>query len=116
MFNIIIIGGEDAPSYEFFREKCIKLLKGKAKSGERIRILTIGDEYVTKFASQYGIETKTFYCNWKSDGKDALYNRNKAIMSEANAILYFSTDKKDLNFLFQYAIIKKIICRRIKIE
>ena len=61
MFNVIIIGGENIPNYEIFQKECIYYLRDKAKKGERIRILTIGDSYIDKFASTFVIETKTFY-------------------------------------------------------
>ena len=116
MFSIIIIGGENVPDYKVFQDKCIQLLRNKVNSGERIRILTIGDEYITKFSSTFGIETKTFVCDFRKYGKDALAVRNKAILSEANAILYFNSGKKDLTNLYEYASKYKLNRRNIKIE
>ena len=104
MFNVIIIGGENIPSYDVFQRECIKFLRGKAESGERIRILSTGDEYVTKFCYMFGIETKTIYCDWKRNGRAALAVRNKAIVAEANAIIYFDSNKKDLDMLYDYAL------------
>jgi hypothetical protein len=116
MFSIIIIGGENVPNYKTFQDKCVQLLRNKAESGERIRILSIGDEYVNKFASTFGIETKVFTCDWRKHGKDALAIRNKSILSEANAILYFNSGKKDLTSLYEYASKFEINRRNINIE
>ena len=103
MFSIIIIGGESTENYGKFEKKCAQLLRNKAASGERIRILTIGDEYVEKFAAKFGIETKLFPTEWKQHGKSASFVRNKKIVSEADAILYFDYNKKDLDTLYDYA-------------
>lgn len=116
MFNIIIIGGENAPSYESFQKKCIQLLRSKAESGERIRILTIGDEYVDTFSSKFGIETKKYNCDWIKNGKTALFSRNKEIVSDANAILYFDSGKNDLTNLYEYAKKRKLDARRVNVE
>ena len=103
MFSIIIIGGENTENYVKFEKKCAQLLRKKAESGERIRILTTGDEYVEKFATKFGIETKFFPTEWKQEGKSASFVRNKKIVSEADAILYFDYNKKDFNTLYDYA-------------
>ena len=113
MFNIAIIGGENTNNYKFFQEKCINLLRNKAKSGEGIRILTIGDDYVDAFANRFSIETKTYYCDWNTLGKEALKDRNRRIINDCDAVLYFDTGKRDLNYLFQYAIYKNKINRHV---
>lgn len=113
MFNIAIIGGENTNNYKYFQEKCINLLRNKGKSGEGIRILSIGDEFVDFFANRFGIETKIYYCNWTDLGREALKDRNRRIINEADAVLYFDTGKKDLNYLFQYAIYKNKTNRHV---
>ena len=116
MFNVIIIGGENIPNYEIFQKECIYYLRDKAKKGERIRILTIGDSYIDKFASTFGIETKTFYCDWRKHGTSALAVRNKDIAAEADAIIYFDSNKKDLDTLFEYVIKSGLPYRRKEIS
>lgn len=116
MFNVIIIGGENIPDYEVFQKECAYYLRDKAKSGERIRILTIGDSYVDKFASTFGIETQTFHCDWRKHGTSALAVRNKDIIAEADAIIYFDSNKKDLDNLFDYVIKAGLPYRRKEIS
>jgi len=116
MFNVIIIGGEYTSDYDFFMERCIKLLRDKAKSGEGITIYTTGDEFVEKFASQFHIDMKKFNTNWELHGKDALKVRNGEILKDANALIYFNTGKKDNECLYNYALKQGINCRQIKIK
>ena len=116
MFNVIIIGGENIPDYGLFQKECIKFLRNKAESGERIRILTIGDQYVDKFASNFGIETQTFTCDWRKHGTSALAVRNKELVSAGDAIIYFDSDKKDLANLFDYATKSGLRNRRMEIS
>ncbi len=116
MFSVIILGGENVQSYKTFEEKCIKLLRNKAESGERIRILSVGDLYVDNFSSKFGIETKTFYCDWRKFGKSAIYERNKDIVNEADAIIYFDSNIRTLNSLYELAKKNNINSRRIEIR
>lgn len=116
MFNVIIIGGDSIPTYEKFQSECIKFLRVKAESGEHIRILSIGDDFVNKFAVTFGIEVKTFNCDWLKYGKTSIYMRNKEIVSEANAIIYFDSNKKDLANLYDYATKCGLNHRRVEIS
>ena len=116
MFNVIIIGGENVPTYEIFQRECIKFLRSKAESGERIRILSTGDEYIDMFASKFGIETKKFTCDWLKYNKSAIFVRNKALVSEADAIIYFDSDRKDLANLYDYATKSGLHNRRVEIK
>lgn len=116
MFNVIIIGGENIPDYGIFQKECAYYLRDKAKSGERIRILTVGDTYIDKFASTFGIETKTFICDWRKYGTSALAVRNKDMIEEADAIIYFDSNKKDLDNLFDYVTKSGIPFRRKEIS
>lgn len=117
MFNVIIIGAKETDNYEFFKEKTIRLLKNKASSGEYITILTIGDDYVTKFAERYKITTQFFGTNWSSYGKEALKYRNESMLQKADAIIFFENNKKDLNMIYNQALkTNRIICKKIKVE
>lgn len=100
MFNVIIIGGEDTLDYNFFQERCIYYLRKKAESGEGITIFTTGDDFVETFATRFHINTKTFRCDWKLNGSNAIKVRNDAIIENANAIIYFDNGKKDCECLY----------------
>ena len=113
MFNVAIIGGENTPDYQFFQDKCIYYLKSKVKEGEYIRILTIGDKYVDIFANKYGIETKQYNVAWtKKKDLTPLNNRNKELINDADAIIYFDTNRKSLEHIYKLASDKPSILRR----
>lgn len=115
MFNIIVIGGEDSGNYEFFKSKMIYYLRNKAKSGEGITIFTTGDEYVDKFTKRYGIDVKFFVTDWKTYGKNALKERNEAILKDANAIVFFQNHKKDFETLYDMASKRGILSRSVDV-
>ena len=116
MFNVIIIGAEDTNNYNFFKEKTIKFLSRKAKSGEGITIYTTGDEYIDTFSKRFGIDERVFYTDWKSNGKDALKIRDNEILETANAIIFFQNNKKDFNTLFDQARKKNLPFRLVTVD
>lgn len=113
MFKVAIIGGESTGKYEPFREKCIHLLKNKAKSGEGITIYTTGDEYVDKFAGRYGIDVRIFYTDWAKNGKNALKERNDRILESCDALVLFNNGIKSDEILYTMAKEKGVPCRKI---
>ena len=112
MFNVIIVGGDNVEDKKKFFTKCVYYLKPKVESGEQIRILTIGEESVLMFAQKAHIETKQYICDWKKYGNGAINQRNREIMKDADAIIYFGTSNKDLDYLYNYAKIKNKLMRR----
>lgn len=114
MFNVAIVGGEGMGNYPFFETKCINILRNKAKSGEGITLFTTGDEFVTKFATKFGITVHTFYTEWNKYGKNALKMRNEALLTNCNAIISFDDAIKDTQILTKMAIDKGIQNRFIK--
>lgn len=115
MFNVVIIGGEDCGNYEFFKQKVIQLTKEKART-EGMTIYTTGDEYVKQLSQKYYIDTYFIECDWNTYGKDALKKRNERLLSDADALIYFDTNKKDFNIIYEIAKSKNIPCRRIAID
>lgn len=93
MFNVAIIGSDAAGSYKFFREKCAYYLSGKAKEGITI-LATEEHEYISKFASEFGINIQYFYTDWKSYGRSALKERNKQLISNSSAVIHFDDGLK----------------------
>ena len=68
------------------------------------------------FAERFGINTKTFNCQWEIYGKESYKYRNNEILKDANAVIYFDTGKKDLAALYKYAHSKKIPVKYIKLD
>lgn len=113
MFRVAIIGGENTANYEYFQSKCIFYLKRKAKEGGGITILTTGDEYVERFAKRYNIDTQFFVTNWKTNGKDALKERNKELLENCDALIYFNDSIKDNQIIYDMAQKKGIQSRKV---
>lgn len=116
MFKVIIIGGEKTGDYSFFKEKCIFYLKEKGKSGDGITIYSIGDEFINRFATKYGIDIQYFFTDWKKDGKNAIAKRNELMLSSANALIAFDDNTSEMRFLISEAKKKKILVRVVKKE
>lgn len=115
MFNIAIIGGESTEDYTFFKNKCIHFLSKKAKEGGGITIYSFGDEFVTKFSSDYRINLYTLYVDWKTYGKDALKERVLRMADACDGIILFEgTNKKSDSYIKTVATEKNIPIRVVK--
>lgn len=101
MFNVAIINGEECPSYEGFKEKCINLLSKKAEQGENIVLYSSGDSFVDRFAKEFGIVTMTIFCDWKRDGKNALKYWCENIAKACDAVVFFDDGKQRYNYLLK---------------
>jgi hypothetical protein len=99
MFKVIITGGENFGDYNTFERKCINCLKNKAREGNGIIIYTTGDAYNNKFAKKFGINVREFNANFTKDGNNALFERNKQMLSDADAAIIFNDDLNDTKFL-----------------
>ena len=113
MFKVAIIGGESTGNYDFFKEKCIHLLKNKAQSGQGITIYTTGDRFVDKFSARYGIDVRTFYTDWGRNGKNALKERNEKMLETCDALVLFDNDIKADQILYNMAKESGMACRKI---
>ncbi len=110
MFKVAIIGGERTGDYPKFKEKCINLLRNKAKEGG-IMIYTIGDKYVEAFAERYGIDYVFFPCDFQTFGRDALKYRAENLLKDADALIAFSKQIKDVDMIVRLANEKGIPVR-----
>jgi hypothetical protein len=112
MFKVAIVGGESTGNYDLFKDKCIHLLRNKAKSGG-ITIYTTGDEYVNRFSNRYGIDVRIFYTDWGRNGKNALKERNEKILESCDAFILFDNGIKSDQILYSMAKDKGLPCRKI---
>lgn len=115
MFRVAIIGGENTGNFDAFKERCIYFLRNKAKEGCGIMINTTGDEFVDKFAKMYNIDVRTFYTNWKKNGKNALIERNNEMLDSTDALIYFYGNKKDNTVIYEMALKRNIPTRNVTI-
>ena len=113
MFNVAIIGSDGAGSYKNFRERCIYYLKNKASEGITI-MATEEHEYIKKFAMEFGLNIQFFYTDWKSYGKNALKERNKQLISNSAAVIYFDDGLKDTLMIRELAKKTGIPVRTVK--
>lgn len=111
MFNVAIIGGEQTGNYPMFKKKVINLIKNKAKQGG-IMILTTGDRYVEAFAERYGIDYTFFPCDFATFGRNALKYRAENLLENADALIAFSTNIKDVDMIAKMAAEKGIPIRK----
>lgn len=116
MFKVAIIGGEDCLDYNFFQTKCINILRKKAQEKERIIIYTLGDEFVDRFSQRFGIETRTNFCDWKRDGKNALKNCVEDILNNIDAVILFDDGKSHIKYIYDNIKKKNIPLRKITIN
>ena len=114
MFKVIITGGENFEDYDTFERKCINCLKNKAKEGNGIIIYTTGDSFNNKFAKKFGINVREFSANFTKDGNNALFERNKQMLSDADAAIVFNDDLNDTKFLIDQIKQHNIPIRIIK--
>ena len=113
-FKVAIVGGEGTEDYAFYEQKCIKMLREKGKEGCGIMIYTNGDEFNDKFAEKFSIDIRYFYTDWKQYGNDALRERNKEMLADADAVIVFEDGLKDTKFFSEMAKEKGIPYRYFK--
>ena len=114
MFKVIIVGGKNFGDYNAFEKKCISCLRNKAKEGHGIMIYTTGDEFNDRFAHRFGIDLRLFNANFTKHGSNALAERNKLMLFDANAAIIFDDDLTDTKFLIDQVKNKGIPLRIIK--
>lgn len=113
MFTLIIIGAQDTFKYSEVRHKLLVLLQNKVRNREYIVLRSIGDEYVERFASEFGFPISTYSADWGLYKNKALSVRNKALFKDADAIVYFNSQKKELEVIYQQAVNTKLATRYI---
>lgn len=112
MFKVVIVGGESTKNYEFFEKKCIQCLKNKVKT-DTVMIYSIGDSYVERFSSRFGIDVRFFITKFKRK-PSALNRRNEEMLSDANALIAFNDKLKATTTIIEKANEKKIPSRIIE--
>ena len=58
-------------------------------------------ENVDNFSVTANIDKQIYYCDWKSNGKDALKIRNDKVINDADAIIVFEDGTRDTNFFIE---------------
>lgn len=111
MFRVIVVGGNSTNDFEFFRTKCINILRNKANEG--IMIYTTGDEFVRKFAQMYRIDLKIFTAEFKKDGKNALSVRNNKMLEDCDAVICFDNGTREIKYIHDMACERHIPARLI---
>ena len=114
MFKVAIMGGEGMGDYAYYEKKCIDMLRAKGKEGCGIMIYTSGDEFNDRFALKFRIDLRFFYVKWKEHGSDALKERNKEMLSDADAVIVFEDGLKDTKMFSEMAKEKGIPFRYFK--
>lgn len=112
MFRVAIVGGEGFGDYPTFERKCINIVKDKAKT-EGLLILSTGDEFVERFAQKFGVNVQLFYCDWKTNKKNALKVRNERMLSNCDAIIMFNDRLKDTMMIYNMAVEMNLPNRKI---
>ena len=102
MFNVALIGTSSVIDYEKFKERCIFLLKDKAKEGITI-YATEETIAINRFATEFCLNVRYFYTDWKSFGKKALRERNKQLLASCNGIIWVDDELKDTRMLISMA-------------
>ena len=107
-FNVCICGCRWFDDYDFFKEKCLFLLKNKIPN---ITIISGGasgaDKLAEQFAKDYDFELKIFNADWDRYGNSAGPRRNKEMVKIADGIIAFwdgksKGTKHTINFCKQY--------------
>lgn len=112
MFKVAIVGGSYCDNYKEYKDKCIYFLKNKAKEG--LYIITTGDDFTARFASECRIDTETISTDFKKYGSKALLRRNEAILSKVDALIIFHPDNTDHKYLRQMAVDRNIPVRVVR--
>ena len=115
MFKVAIIGSDAAGSYERFKERCVYFLHTKAKEGITI-LATEEHEYIKKFATECSLNVQYFFTDWRAYGKIALKERNKMLIANSSALIYFNDGIKDTLMIKKLAEKTGIPVRTVKQE
>ena len=114
MFKVIITGGENFGDYSTFERKCINCLRNKAREGHGILICSTGDKYNDRFAKRFGINVREFSADFKKHGNNAILDRNRRMIAEADAAIVFDDGLSDTKFMIDQITSAKLPYRVIR--
>ncbi len=115
LFRVCICGCRDFTNYEFFKEKCLFLLKNKLPN---VIIVSGGaqgaDTLAEQFAKEYNLKNEIFKADWEKYGRSAGPKRNEEMVKVSNGVIAFwdyksKGTKTTIDFSKKYNVSCKIV-------
>lgn len=91
-FRVIIAGTRHFSDYPLLREKCDKIMAGKAKDNKIVVISGTArgaDRLGERYAQERGYDVRQFPADWEHDGSKAGPIRNAKMADNADALIVF---------------------------
>ena len=115
MFRVCVCGCRDFTDYDFFRERCLLLLKNKMPN---VIIISGGakgvDTLAQQFADEFHLKNKIYKADWEKYGRSAGPKRNEEMVKVSEGVIAFwdyqsKGTKTTIDFAKKYSVDYKIV-------